>query len=86
MGTDNHEIGFNSTRLGQGANAALPLFASLYKEMTKTKDFLHITTAQFPTPSAQVLKALDCEPVKRDGFLKRLFKNPNKKKTKRFKN
>lgn len=25
VGLDNHEIGFRSTRLGQGANAALPI-------------------------------------------------------------
>lgn len=86
VGMDNHEIGFNSTRLGQGANAALPLFAELYKKMTKTTDFNTITRAQFAKPSSQVREALDCEPIKRDGFLKRLFTNPHKKKTKKFKN
>jgi len=30
VGLDNHEIGFKSTSVGQGANAALPIFASWY--------------------------------------------------------
>ncbi len=84
VGLDNHEIGFKSTSLGQGANAALPLFALWYKELNKDKDFNLITKAQFERPSPMVLEALNCPPVKRDGFFKRLFKNPNKKRNKRF--
>jgi penicillin-binding protein 1A len=86
VGLDNHEIGFKSSQLGQGANAALPLFAGLYQKMNKNPKFNRLTNARFPVPSAEVLQSLDCEPVKRDGFLKRLFKNPNKKKIKKFKN
>lgn len=86
VGLDNHEIGFKNTSLGQGANAALPLFALWYQELNKDKAFTEITQAKFPQPSASVLTALDCEPIKRDGFFKRLFKNPNKKKEKKFKN
>ncbi len=86
VGLDNHEIGFKSTRLGQGANAALPLFALWYKELGKDKSFDKITKAKFENPSNFVRDQLNCEPIKRDGFFKRLFKNPNKKKTKRFRN
>lgn len=85
VGLDNHEIGFKSTRLGQGANAALPLFALWYQELNKDRNFDHITKAQFERPSVFVRDQLNCEPVKRDGFLKRLFTNPNKKKRKKFK-
>lgn len=85
VGLDNHEIGFKNTSLGQGANAALPLFALLYQQMNKDQDFDHITKARFEKPNAFVLDQLNCEPVKRDGFFKRLFKNPNKKKSKTFK-
>ncbi|AKA35872.1 transglycosylase domain-containing protein [Flagellimonas lutaonensis] len=85
VGLDDHEIGFKSTHLGQGANAALPLFALLLKEMNKDKRFDTLTRARFKTPSQEILKRLDCEPVKRDGFLKRLFTNPNKKKKRKFK-
>ena len=85
VGLDNHEIGFKSTSLGQGANAALPLFALWYKELGKDTDFDAITKAKFEKPSKYVISQLNCEPVKRDGFFKRLFTNPKKKKNKRFK-
>jgi len=85
VGLDNHEIGFNSTSLGQGANAALPIFALWMQKLNADTSFNYITKAQFPTPSAKVLSQLDCDPVKKDGFFKRLFKNPKKKKTKEFK-
>ncbi len=85
VGLDNHEIGFRSTRLGQGANAALPLFALWYQQLNKDKSFNHITKAQFEKPNVFVRDQLNCEPIKRDGFLKRLFTNPDKKKSKKFK-
>lgn len=84
VGLDNHEIGFKNTSLGQGANAALPLFALLYQQMNKDKAFDKITKARFEKPNAFVLDQLSCEPVKRDGFFKRLFTNPKKKKSKTF--
>ncbi|WP_165750142.1 transglycosylase domain-containing protein [Cellulophaga sp. Z1A5H] len=85
VGLDNHELGFKSTSLGQGANAALPMFALLMQKLNKDKEFNAITKAQFETPSDKVLENLSCDPIKKDGFLKRLFKNPEKKKTKKFK-
>ncbi|CAM4319408.1 transglycosylase domain-containing protein [Zobellia nedashkovskayae] len=84
VGLDNHEIGFRSTSLGQGANAALPIFAKWMQEMNKHSYYNEITQAQFKRPNPATLEMLDCEPVKRDGFFKRLFKNPDKKKTKAF--
>lgn len=84
VGLDQHEIGFKSTSLGQGANAALPIFALWYGELNKDPEFDPITRARFPPPDKEALDKLDCEPVKRDGFFKRLFKNPKKKKTKKF--
>lgn len=86
VGLDNHEIGFRSTSLGQGANAALPLFALWLQKMNAAPEFNSITRARFPRPDAHVLRILDCEPIKRDGFFKRLFKNPNKKRVKKFRN
>lgn len=85
VGLDNHEIGFNSTALGQGANAALPLFALWMQKLNADKNFKKYTNASFPKPSTEVLELMDCKAVKKDGFLKRLFKNPNKKKIKKFK-
>ncbi|WP_047244729.1 transglycosylase domain-containing protein [Maribacter thermophilus] len=86
VGLDNHEIGFKNTSLGQGANAALPMFALMLQKMNKQKELNYLTQAKFPAPTDHVKQLLDCEPIKRDGFFKRLFKNPNKKKTKKFKN
>ena len=85
VGLDNHEIGFRSTSLGQGASAALPIFAKFMQEMNKHPSYNYITKAQFKKPDPLVLEMLDCEPVKRDGFFKRLFKNPDKKRKKQFK-
>ncbi len=85
VGLDQHEIGFKSTNLGQGANAALPLFALLYQQMNKDRAFDKITKARFKKPNEAVLELLRCDPIKRDGFFKRLFKNPKKKKKKNFK-
>ncbi len=84
VGLDQHEIGFSNTSIGQGANAALPLFGLWMKELNNQKEFNGFTNQSFPKPVASVQEALDCDPVKRDGFFKRLFKNPNKKKTKKF--
>ncbi|WP_179021328.1 transglycosylase domain-containing protein [Winogradskyella forsetii] len=81
VGNDNHAIGFKSTGMGQGANSALPIFAKFYQKLNTDNDFNSITRAQFENPSEQVLDDLDCEPTKRDGFIKRLFKKKNKKTT-----
>lgn len=86
VGLENHEIGFKSTDLGQGANAALPLLARLLQKMNKEPDFNDITKAQFEPLPENIRELLDCEPVKRDGFFKRLFTNPDKKKKRKFKN
>lgn len=80
VGNDNHSIGFKSTGMGQGANSALPIFAKFYQKLNKDSDYKSITVAQFEKPSEQVLSDLDCEPTKRDGFIKRLFKKKEKKK------
>jgi penicillin-binding protein 1A len=85
VGHDDHRIGFKSTRIGQGANAALPIVAKLLQKMNNDKSFDSITKAKFEKPSPEVIASLDCPPTKRDGFLKRLFTNPEKKKTKDFK-
>jgi penicillin-binding protein 1A len=84
VGLEHHEIGFPSTALGQGANAALPLFALYLQKLNHDPQFDAITKARFNPPSPAILELLECAPVKRDGFLTRLFKNPKKKKRRRF--
>ncbi len=85
VGLDNHEIGFKSTRLGQGANAALPIFALWMQQLNKDNNFDAITRAKFKKPNVYVRDQLNCDPIKKDGFFKRLFTNPDKKKSKKFK-
>ncbi len=85
VGLDHHEIGFKNTSMGQGANAALPLFALWLQELNQDPVFKPITRAKFPPLDAKTTMALDCDPIVRDNFFKRLFKNPNKKKKKKFK-
>ena len=80
VGNDNHSIGFKTTALGQGANSALPIFANFYKKLNADLNYKTITNAQFENPSNEVLNDLDCEPEKRDGLFKRIFKRKNKKK------
>ncbi|WP_194767309.1 transglycosylase domain-containing protein [Tamlana sp. I1] len=80
VGNDNHSIGFKTTGMGQGANSALPIFGEFYKKLNADTTFHTITKARFESPSEQVTSDLNCEPEKRDGFLKRLFKSKHKKK------
>lgn len=80
VGNDNHSIGFKTTGIGQGANSALPIFAKFYQKLNQNSDFEYITKARFEKPSAKVIEDLNCEPEKRDTFLKRLFKSKKKKK------
>ena len=84
VGLDHHEIGFKNTALGQGANAALPLFATWMKKLNADPDFNSITMARFEQPGDEILNQLDCDPVVRDNFFKRLFKSPKRKKSRKF--
>ena len=85
VGLNNHQIGFKSTTMGQGANAALPIFGKWMQKMNKDPELNDYTKASFPATSKEVLESLDCNPEKRDGFFKRLFSNPDKPKSRKFK-
>ncbi|GAA3600819.1 transglycosylase domain-containing protein [Flavivirga amylovorans] len=80
VGNDNHSLGFKSTGIGQGANSALPIFAKFYQKMNADVRFNSITKNQFEITPQEVLDDLDCNPEKRDGFLKRIFGKKKKKK------
>lgn len=86
VGNDDHRIGFNSTRIGQGANAALPMFGLFYKELSKNRNFNYITKAGFEEPSEEIIAALSCEPRHQETFLERLLGNVNSVKVKSGKN
>lgn len=81
VGNDNQQIGFSSTRIGQGANSALPIFANYLQKLNVDSNYNYITLAQFEKPSEEVLQSIDCEPTKTDGFFKRLFTNEKDRKT-----
>ena len=73
VGSDDHRIGFRNTRIGQGANSALPIFGKMMQKMNADAYFNEITNARFKRPSSEVAALLDCEPTKEDSFLKKLF-------------
>lgn len=81
VGNDNQQIGFSSTRIGQGANSALPIFANYLQKLNNDSNYTFITQAQFEVPSEDVLQSLECEPTKTDGFFKRLFSSDKNAKT-----
>src|SRR5690606_19409116 len=85
VGLNNHQIGFKSTAMRQGANAALPIFGRWMQKMNKATELGTYTKARFEPTSKEVLESLDCNPEKRDGFFKRLFSNPDKTKSRKFK-
>jgi penicillin-binding protein 1A len=85
VGHNDHRIGFKSTAIGQGAHAALPIFAEWLQKANKDPQFAQWTQTSFPSPTESVTRLLDCEPTKRDGFFKRLFTNPKRKKKRDFK-
>ncbi len=80
VGNDNAKINFSSTAIGQGANAALPMFAEFYSALSKNKEFDEITQAQFEPISIEVKNAIECDVEKKDGLFKRIFgKNKDEK-------
>ncbi|UJH91564.1 hypothetical protein LZ575_02225 [Antarcticibacterium sp. 1MA-6-2] len=82
VGSDDHRIGFRTTSIGQGANSALPIFALFLQKLNEEDQFNSITQARFSPPSASVVQLMDCEPEKKEGFLKRLFTGADKKEKK----
>lgn len=73
VGSDDYRIGFRNTRIGQGANTALPIFAGLLKQMNADSEFNKITQARFQPLPERLQKMMDCDPEKKDSFLERLF-------------
>ncbi|TPV35998.1 penicillin-binding protein [Paucihalobacter ruber] len=71
-------IPFRNTGLGQGANAALPMFATFYSSLNSDSKYNKITRAKFETVPSHLIAQTQCEETVRDNFLKRLFTNPNK--------
>ncbi len=60
VGNDEPAIRWRSTRLGQGANTALPIFGKFMQKMNRTPEFGLITKAQFPALTSYEVKAMNC--------------------------
>ena len=73
-------IPFRNTSLGQGANAALPMFAQFYSSLNRDSNYNEITRARFERVPQHLAEQINCEDTQRDGFLKRLFTNPDRPK------
>jgi penicillin-binding protein 1A len=73
-------IPFRSTSLGQGANAALPMFAQFYGSLNADSNYNAITKTRFERVPEHLTDQILCEPITRDGFFRRLFTNPDKPK------
>ena len=84
VGADDPRVYFRNTSIGQGANAALPLFGHFYRSMAQNHSFKGYTQAKFPAIPSSIKQAMDCPPIKEDGFLKRVFTNEDKPKVKDF--
>jgi len=68
------EISFTSTRLGQGATMALPIFAKFYSSLNNDKAYTTYTNSYFSPMRSEWLAELDCDPFKEDfNLFERLF-------------
>lgn len=71
-------IRFRSTRLGQGANTALPIWGKFMQQVNQEPDFKIVSRAQFADPGRRVMARISCdfykETLEEDrGFFWRLF-------------
>ncbi len=72
VGND-RQIGFPSTRIGQGANSALPSVALFLQRMNKNRKYDSITKATFTIPEEIQEELVQCEPIIEENFIDRLF-------------
>jgi len=80
VGADNHKLGFRSTRIGQGANSALPIFANWYKALNADSKFDGYTKARFK----DLGESIDCPAFKEPSFLEELFSRKDKIQKRKF--
>lgn len=80
VGNDNQQIGFSNTRIGQGANSALPMFAKYLQKLNADSQYDNFTKAKFEIPSEKVIKALDCNLTKDESFFNQIFGNDKTEK------
>ncbi|AMD84432.1 penicillin-binding protein 1A [Capnocytophaga haemolytica] len=77
VGND-QQIGFRSTRVGQGANSALPIAAIFVQQLNKNPKYKELTKAYFQVSNDIQTTLRECEPVVRDDFFDRLLSSTPK--------
>ena len=74
VGADYPFVHFSDVKNGQGASAALPLWAKFYKKIEQDKTLSYLVKTSFPFTND-----IDCEPYKEDNLFLKIFKKKNKK-------
>jgi len=77
VGND-QQIGFKSTRLGQGANSALPIAALFVSQLNRNSKYKDLTRATFKVSEEIRTEVTECEPTVREGFFDRLLSSTAK--------
>ena len=72
------QIGFRSTRIGQGANSALPIAALFVQQLNRNKKFSKLTRATFTVPDEIKEEIIACDAEVHEGFFDRLLSSPPK--------
>ncbi|MEM7367393.1 MAG: transglycosylase domain-containing protein [Bacteroidota bacterium] len=60
VGGEDRQVRFRSLRLGQGANTALPIYASFLKELSKKRSYRGYYGGSFQEPGVSAMQSLDC--------------------------
>lgn len=81
VGADDYTLGFQSTKIGQGANSALPIFANWYQLLSAERKYDNYTKVKFIDTGSPI----NCVAFKEANFLEELFTS-DKTKKKNFEN
>ncbi len=74
VGADYPFVHFSSIVYGQGASAALPIWANFYKKIEKDNALNYLVKSVFDFENT-----IDCEAFKEDNLFQQIFKSKNKK-------
>ncbi|GIZ16288.1 transglycosylase domain-containing protein [Capnocytophaga catalasegens] len=77
VGND-RQIGFRSTRIGQGANSALPITAIFLQQLNRNTKYKKISKETFEVSEEIKATLTECEPIISDNFFERLFSGKTK--------
>ena len=77
VGAENPSVHFRTTRLGQGAHTALPVFARFMQNLENNSQHQVLTSGTFPLLPAHLVKEFDCPDFSmknpRFSFIEKLF-------------